>query len=121
MNEFGEVVPSDDDLEVALGDRRTAGERIAYVKSLFAPLRDHARMKANYEAEIHELQVSRNGMREELRNLRVKLGDLSSGDRAAVEQRYDMLGKIKAARARVPALRLRLNEICDELEEALKE
>jgi hypothetical protein len=116
-----EYVPSDEDLEVALSGRRTIDERIAYVKSLFDPLKDHARMRANYEAEIAELQESRDGMREELRNLRIKLGDLSTGDRAALEQRYDMLGKIKAARGMVPALRVEANKVFDRLEEALKE
>jgi SMC interacting uncharacterized protein involved in chromosome segregation len=115
------LVPSDDDLEVALSARRTIEERISYVKALFDPLRDHARMRANYEAEIHALQVSRDGMREELRNLRVKLGDLSDGDRAALDQRYDMLSKIKRARGEVPALRVEANKIFDRIEEALKE
>lgn len=116
-----EIVPTGDDLEVALADRRTLGERVAFVKSLLAPLKDHARMRENYEREIRELQESRDGMREELRNLRIKVGDLQPGDRAALDQRYEMLGKIKAARARVPALRQQLNAVCDEIEAALKE
>jgi SMC interacting uncharacterized protein involved in chromosome segregation len=115
------LVPSDDDLEVALSARRTIEERIGYVKALFDPLRDHARMRANYEAEIQSLQVSRDGMREELRNLRIKLGDLADGDRAALDQRYDMLSKIKRARGEVPALRQQTNAVFDRLEEALKE
>jgi chromosome segregation ATPase len=114
-------VPDDDELEAQLAATRTIEQRVSYVKSLFGPLFDHGRMRENYEREIRELQESRNGMREELRNLRVKLGDLDPASRNALDQRYDMLGKMKKARAIVPRLRQVVNAIFDEIEEALKE
>ena len=125
MSTANSFVPSDDDLEVALSGLRTIDERIAYVKDLFDPLRDHQRMRENYEREIRELQESRDGMREELRNLHIKLGDLSDGDRAALDQRYDMLGKIKRARSEVPAVKSQMEQALakgfDAIMEALKE
>lgn len=118
---LSEIVPDDADLEVALSGLRTVDERIRYVKSLFQPLRDHQRMRENYEREIRELQESRDGMREELRNLRIKLGDLDPASRNALDQRYDMLNKIKRARGQLPVLRQRMNEMIDVMEGALKE
>lgn len=116
-----EYLPSDEDLEVALSGLKTLDQRVAYVKSLLGPLKDHNRMRANYEAEIHELQVSRDGMRDELRHYHILMADLDPEAKNALQQRFDMLGKIKAARGIVPSLRVEANKIFDRLEEALKE
>jgi hypothetical protein len=53
--------------------------------------------------QIAELERSKAQMGEELRVLRVKLGDLKPGDRAAIEARYDMLGKMERARNEIEA------------------
>lgn len=114
-------VPDTDELESMLAARRGIEERVRYVRSLLEPVVAVARMRDNYERELARQRERADSMTEELHNLRAKLGSLTTGERTALDQRYDMLGKIKRARGRMPVLRQRVNELLDEIEKELQE
>ncbi len=107
--------PEREELEHNLRDHGIDVEtRVAYVLDLLAPARAHADAIEKLEKEIDRRDHREEGMRTELRSLRQKLGDLSPSERAALDQKFEMLGKINQARGRVATLKAQLHRAIDD-------
>lgn len=112
-------IPDDDELEAQLQVTVPIEKRMRYVRSLLDPVVKIARGVDNLQRRIDDLEASRESMAIELRALRQKLGSLSDSDRAAVEQRYEMLGQIRKARGRLDQFERETAEAIRVMREAL--
>lgn len=114
------VIPSRDDIERGLSAVKPMPERVAFVNKLLEPARLAANAIDNLYKEIDRRDELIAQQKTELSTLRQKLGGLDDGGRAAAEARYDMLGKINAARGIAQAARRDIDEAFKRLEDALK-
>lgn len=114
-------IPTRDELEDKLSiGNSSIDERIAYVRHLLIAAEQAARGLENMQKEIDRLTATNDGMKVELRGLRQKLGDLDGGSRTALDQRYDMLGKMTRARNEVDQLESAMKDAIIRMRDALK-
>lgn len=109
-----------EELEHNLRDDVPLEARVDYVKELLAGVPPLERAVENLTRDCDRLTTAQESMAQELRALRVKLGSLSPQERTAVEQRYEMLGKITKARGRLDEFERLAYRMVDEAVRELK-
>ena len=113
-------IPDRDELERRLSVEWSIDERVQYVQQIIRAIQPTANAVANLERDLQREREAKESMAEELRALRIKLGDLSPSERAAAQARYEMMGRMAKARAHVERLEQLLNEEIKKAKESLK-
>ncbi len=113
-------VPPRDELEANLSSAFSLEQRVEYAESLIEVARLAATASVNLARDLERAEAQRDAAREELKNLRQKLGELGPGDRAALDQRYEMLGKLTRARAEVGVLERAIDESLKRMKKVLE-
>lgn len=113
-------IPDDDELGRNLSVSFELEDRIRYVRMLLVPARDAKRVIERMREQLDREQERHEKMGEELRALRQKVGELPPGERAAADQRYDMIGKMRRANNALDRFERDSREAVREMREALK-
>lgn len=91
-------IPRREEIEHQLREETTLPDRVSYVAELLQPLFEAEHAIDVLTRDLQRAELAKEGMAIELRALRQKLGDLSSSDRSAVDQKFEMLTKLNHAR-----------------------